>query len=186
MDRTVTPSDIKDPSLYQTKYIYSLISNRRTFSILRQVITKSSVVQLAKQGSCQVLPEGTALSIKFEDGTEKQFQFDTFESIELGSFAEIKFIDIKLKNDKQPLILLAPVDIMELWYDGLRMRLEQASQEGQITPETKSSQKLLEMFTKACQLAKFSVVPTDDLPPPPTDMNFATPPPTDVNARKGK
>jgi hypothetical protein len=78
----------------------------------------------------------------------------------------MKFISIAVRDDRTPIVLHGPTEIMELWYDGLRLV------HGQAQVETAASNAKLEIFKKAVGFAALTRPTVVEDPPLPEDYNF--------------
>jgi hypothetical protein len=176
------------------QYLKALIQKPRLFAFLRQTVGRCSQIENARQYPCNfnladnslhVKPEeATARTTRFSmivssgekpsaDGTrekEKIFPASSFERIEWGNVSgqsgTMKFINITVKDDRAPLILHGPTEILELWFDGLRLV------QGQAQVETAASNAKLEIFKKAVGFAAMTRPTIVEDPPLPADYNF--------------
>lgn len=155
--------------VYYQKYLNALIQKSRPFVYLRQAVTRSSYLETGKSCPVQFVPAEGAIRVKLDDGSEKSFLVSTFEKIQWGTVqaqsGDLKYINITIKGDRSPLILHSSTEIMEFWYDALRMLCNQSI-------ETPSSLAKIEVFRKATRFAAQQRPTTVEIPPPPENYNF--------------
>ncbi|KAK8884998.1 hypothetical protein M9Y10_044126 [Tritrichomonas musculus] len=162
----------QDPLSCLHAYLFALIQQDYDFVLLRQSIPRINQLTSSKPVSCRYSPLNDCLLVRQEGNSLKSYQLGNFDQIQWGhieSNIKIKFICIALKNDRNPIILYGPTEIMELWYDGLQLSLNRHNQEipciqGVIT---NSSIDKLDIFTKALSYANTNRNTIDIQPPPP-------------------
>jgi hypothetical protein len=167
------------------QYLKALIQKPRLFAYLRQSVGRCSQLENARQNPCHFSPADGCLHVKAEeaparrqtaipgdrpaaDGArdrEKTFPVASFEKIEWGTVSgqsgSMKYISITVRDDRTPIVLHGPTEIMELWYDGLRLVQGQAV-------ETAAANAKLEIFRRAAEFAALTrpaVVEEPELPP---------------------
>jgi hypothetical protein len=178
------------------QYLKALIQKPRLFAFLRQTVGRCSQIENARQnpvnfnlsdGCLHVKPEeGSARGARFsmivsaadraspETGREKEktFPVASFEKIEWGTVSgqsgNMKYIMITVRDDRTPIILHGPTEIMELWYDGLRLV------QGQALVETAASNAKLEIFKKAVGFAALTRPTVVEDPPLPENYDFTS------------
>jgi hypothetical protein len=176
------------------QYLKALIQKPRVFAFVRQNVGRCSQIESARQNPCHYSPADGCLHVKPEEGSmrttrfsmivsaaeranhevgrerEKTFPVASFEKIEWGSVSgqssSMRFISITMKDDRAPIVLHGPTEIMELWYDGLRLV------QGQAQVETAASNAKLEIFHKAVGFAALTRPLIVEDPPLPPDYNF--------------
>lgn len=177
------------------QYLKALIQKPRLFAFLRQTVGRCSQLENARQYSCNFSVADSSLHVKPEEPSarttrfsmivsatdrpnpegrerEKVFPAASFEKIEWGSVSRqsgtMKFITLTIKDDRTPIILHGPTEILELWYDGLRLV------QGLTQVETAASNAKLEIFKKAVGFAAMTRPTIVEDPPLPADYNFVT------------
>jgi hypothetical protein len=172
-------------------YLDALIQKQRQFAFLRQVVTKASQLEQAKQLYCVYSPQDKSIHVKGEEAgakdraatapeapreKDKSFALAGIEKIQMievtGASGKAKFINITLKADRTPVILHAPTEIMELWYDALRLALADVAGGGKVQVETQASSQKVEVFRKAAAWANNKRPAVVEIPPPPQDFDF--------------
>jgi hypothetical protein len=176
------------------QYLKALIQKPRLFVFLRQAVGRCSQIENARHFPCSYSAADSALHVKPEEGSSrttrfsvivstadranadftrdrtKTFLLSSFEKIEWGSVSgqsgSLKYINITVKDDRNPIVLHGPTEIMELWYDGLRLIHSQAP------VETAASNAKIEVFTKAVGFAAMTRPTIMDDPPLPEDYKF--------------
>jgi hypothetical protein len=155
---------------YFQKYLAALVQRARPFVFLRQAVSKISHLESGKQYPCSYTPQDKSLHVKVDDA-DKAFPLENFEKIQWqevsGASGKLKYIQITLKGDRNPLILHGPTEIMELWYDAL---FSLKSETG--LTYSASSKAKIEVFGKAVHFAAIRRKNVIEIPPPPTDYNF--------------
>jgi hypothetical protein len=188
-----TMDDSKVKACFE-EYLKAVISKPRLFAFLRQTVGRSSQIENARQYPCHYSPADASLHVKSEEGAtrvarfsvvagnidrssqdfgrerDKAYPVSSFEKIEWGSITgqtgTIKYINIVLRDDRTPIILHAPTEVLELWYDGLRLL------QGHAQVETPASNARLDVFKKAVGFAALGRSTVAEDPPLPPDYNF--------------
>ena len=154
------------------KYAESVVSQSTDFIFLRSPITKAQTIESTRPVPCCI--KDKTIKIKAEpNAPDKEFSLDSVEQISWGNFdgptGALKFIQLTIKGDK-PIVLHGQVDIMELWFDHMCMKLNK-----QPEPETETSKSKIEIFKSAIKYAnKPFPEHVVEIPPPPKDYNFVT------------
>ncbi|OHT17405.1 hypothetical protein TRFO_12359 [Tritrichomonas foetus] len=162
-------SSLQDPMVYVYRYLQTLLLERKDFVVLRQSVSRASQLATVKPIKCWCNDRGV---LKIGGPISKSFPASSFESIQWGSIesastGNVKFIVISLKNDRNPIVLHGPTEIMELWYDALKVVYLNAP-----FIETNSAKNKNEMFTKATTFANVQRQMTVEIPPPPDNYDF--------------
>jgi hypothetical protein len=156
-----------DPMSYWRKYLFCFIQEPVSLVCVRTPVSKPAHLEGQHPVSCRVnLSDSTLVMdsgrsvVKFEPDTITKGQIST------GGHP-LEYITLTMRGDRNPLIFYSPlVETLELWYDGLRLLMQQQ-------PETRTSLSLIDIFTKAIDAAKMA----KDLPsgveiPPPPPLNY--------------
>ncbi|KAH0792212.1 hypothetical protein GPJ56_003738 [Histomonas meleagridis] len=158
-----------DPIFYFQKYLNAFIQEPRELVVLRQSVSKSSSLTI-KPTQIQYFPQDQTVRIK-QEGGDRSYQINTFDKIEWGEVpgpsGNMKFINISIKGDRNPLILHGPSESMEFWYDALQVLHNKNAQ-----PSTPSSLSRMEIFTKATEISKIPPSSNYTIPPPPPNLKF--------------
>ena len=168
---------LQDPLSCLQAYLFAIIQKDYNFAFLRQPVTRINQLTSAKPISCRYSPLNNCLLVRQEGSSLKSYHLDNFDQIQWGhieSNIKIKYICITLKNDKNPIILYGPKEIMELWYDGLQLTLTNQNTDipciqGVITD---SSLDKIDIYTKALSYANINRNTIIKIPPPPPNYNF--------------
>jgi hypothetical protein len=174
-------------------YLKALIQKPQLFTFVHQTVARYSQLESARQHLCFYSFQDSSFHVKPDEGPvpverthspggdrerseavkekERAFPVSTIERISWGGVPNpsgtTKFIVIAIKNDRAPTVLHAPIEVLELWYDGLRLV------QGGSGFETSASKAKMEIFRKAVALASVERPMVMDMPPPPVNYNFA-------------
>lgn len=169
--------NLQDPLACLQAYLLALIQEDHDFVFLRQSISRVNQITSAKPVTCRISPLNNCLLVRQDINSIKSYPLSNFDQIQWGlidSNTRIRYINISLKNDKNPIVLYGPAEIMELWFDGLKLALnsnniENPSILGEIT---NASLDKIDMFTKALSHANINRNSTIEIPPPPPNFHF--------------
>lgn len=166
---------LSDPMVYFQKFLVSYVQETASLVMVRGTVSKLS--QLAGQRPvpcCYVQKDNEegALVVGAETGKLTITQ-SSFESINWGEVSsgsrQAKFITIQTRGEKSQVINLYSqnVEVMELWYDGLRCFMQQPA-------ATMTSRGKVDMFTKAVEQANILRVDMSEveIPPLPYSLNY--------------
>lgn len=170
-------ASLQDPLACLQAYLIAFIQEDNEFFFSRQSITRINQITSAKPVACRFSPLNNCLLVRQEANSLKSYSLNNFDQIQWGqldSNSKVKYINISLKNDKNPIVLHGSTEIMELWFDGLKLILNSKNIEnpGILGEITNSSLDKIDIFTKALSHANINRNSIFEIPPPPPNFHF--------------
>ena len=161
-----------EPMVYFQKFLASFVQETASLSMIRGNVSKLSQLAGQRPVPCCYVQKDKTLVIGAETG-KLVVPLSSFESITWGEVSsgprQVKFIQLQTRTEKAQVINLYSqnLELMELWYDGLRFFMEQP-------PETRTSLAKVETFTKAVEQANLLKLEAKDveIPPLPWSLNY--------------